>query len=316
MFLPFTLIITTSNRERLLLDCVGSILTQNAYLDELIIIDNNSADSTRQRLAALQKSTLWQTRVVREKKPGYPTIYNRGLREAKTNWVAFLDDDCIAEPGWTEAVMLAIKKYPHAAALVGQTGTVTTRSWWSLAQLVNDGIWKGLGREGSTIIDFETLDNKNIVYNKQFLRQHAIQFDERLTPFFDGSSEDCDMGRQLEQAGGAAYYVPQMKALHHDPSTMIGFFCKLFRTSRAHVPFLLKWEKFDRSKQGRRFKNRGQKLTVIAHIAKKYRQLYNIYPIKFWLLWLMNNCIQKLLINPLQTYYKNQLRTQVNKALQ
>jgi glycosyltransferase involved in cell wall biosynthesis len=221
-----------------------SLLSQKAMPAELIVIDNNSTDETPRLVAALKKSTRWTIRYVKETGQGYPVIYNRGLAEAKTDWVAFIDDDCIADQDWLQTVSQSIKKYPQAAAILGKSGTVYTDNVWSMTQLAIDSIWKAHSISGSKVLNYKVLDNKNIIYNKRFLKNHALSYDTRRATFANGSSEDCDLGLQLQAAGGQATYVPKLYVLHHDMTDGMSFFRRLVARSWGYMAFQIKWSSF------------------------------------------------------------------------
>ena len=83
---------------------------------ELLIVDNASADDTRSWLAL----GGWQRvdtecRVVEEDQLGVAHARNRALREAKGEYVVFLDDDETPEPDWLVNLEKLIDTHQPAA---------------------------------------------------------------------------------------------------------------------------------------------------------------------------------------------------------
>lgn len=102
-----SIIICTLNRADLLRSCIESFEGQlDAEVLEIIVVDNDSADSTPDVVANFQKSGM-PIRHVLEKKIGLSHARNRGVKESKFGWVCFMDDDALAHNDFT-AVMMGI----------------------------------------------------------------------------------------------------------------------------------------------------------------------------------------------------------------
>ena len=91
-----SLVIATYNRAEQLLVTLRSVALQSAPAEvwECIVVDNNSADNTRQRVEAFQRehSTL-NIRYIFEKNQGLSHARNAGIVASQGDIVAFIDDD-------------------------------------------------------------------------------------------------------------------------------------------------------------------------------------------------------------------------------
>jgi len=67
---------------------------------ELLVIDNASRDGTPEILANNPWPAGWTVRVLREEKLGLSNARNRAIREARGEYVIFIDDDETADPDW------------------------------------------------------------------------------------------------------------------------------------------------------------------------------------------------------------------------
>jgi len=67
---------------------------------ELVVIDNACSDTTPSLLARQAWPLGWQVRVVREEKLGLSNGRNCALREARGEYVIFIDDDETPDPEW------------------------------------------------------------------------------------------------------------------------------------------------------------------------------------------------------------------------
>lgn len=115
-----SVIVCTYNRADLLAECLDSLNSQT--LDEsnyeVIIIDNNSSDHT-QDVAHGFVDRIANFRVFLEEIQGLSHARNRGWREAKGQYVAYLDDDAKASPTWCERILAAFSEQGTTTAAVG-----------------------------------------------------------------------------------------------------------------------------------------------------------------------------------------------------
>ena len=72
---------------------------------ELLIIDNGSADHTRNVVESFIKIAPFRVEYLLEVKPGVCFAKNRGLAIARGDLIMFTDDDCIVDPDWAKAAV-------------------------------------------------------------------------------------------------------------------------------------------------------------------------------------------------------------------
>ena len=103
-----TVVIPTYNRDRLILDAVGSVVAQTWPRWELIVVDDGSTERTASILAGLDDPRI---RVLRSPHSGLAAVArNRGLAQARGAYVAFLDSDDAWLPGKLEAQLDALSQ--------------------------------------------------------------------------------------------------------------------------------------------------------------------------------------------------------------
>ncbi len=123
--IAFTIAIPTFNGERRLpqlLDCLRSQICTEEFTWEIIVIDNNSQDKTREVIHQYQTDwpEAYPLRYYFEPQQGLAFARQRAIDEAKGTWVGFLDDDNLPASDWvTEAYSFA-QSYPQAGAFGGQ----------------------------------------------------------------------------------------------------------------------------------------------------------------------------------------------------
>lgn len=93
-----SIVIPCYNVEAYVADALQSALAQTYRPIEIIAIDNNSTDRTKEILLDYQMRFPELITVLEEKKQGAPAARNLGLKQAKGEWVQFLDADDILLP--------------------------------------------------------------------------------------------------------------------------------------------------------------------------------------------------------------------------
>ncbi len=103
-----SLVICTYNRAGILERALQSACRQAVHpsRSEILVVDNNSADHTREIVAGFQRDHA-NLRYLHETRIGLSHARNRGWQEARAPYVAYVDDDCILPPHWL-AVALEI----------------------------------------------------------------------------------------------------------------------------------------------------------------------------------------------------------------
>jgi succinoglycan biosynthesis protein ExoM len=108
-----SIIIPTYNRADCLVRAIRSCLTQRdveaGY--EIVVVDNNPDGSAATAVAAITVGSPVPIRYVAEPRPGISHARNTAIAAARGRYLAFLDDDQEAEPGWLAAHLSALRRY-------------------------------------------------------------------------------------------------------------------------------------------------------------------------------------------------------------
>ncbi len=117
---------------------IASILAQRSRSFEVIVVDDGSTDGGADLIAGGQR-----VRVVRQENAGPGAARNRGIAEARGEYIAFLDADDVWEPDYLEFAVAALDAHPDVAAVTSgwrlDPGGIDARSAWT-RRGVRDGI--------------------------------------------------------------------------------------------------------------------------------------------------------------------------------
>lgn len=108
-----TIIVCTYNRAESLRDTLRALKAQQALAGrawEVIVVDNNSKDHTRQVVEEFRHE--WPLlRYEFESKQGLSHARNHGIAAARGEILLFTDDDVLPEPDWLEVTLAGLQKY-------------------------------------------------------------------------------------------------------------------------------------------------------------------------------------------------------------
>ena len=116
--LVVSVLIATRNRAESLKDTLASLSRQTRQPDEVIVVDNGSSDHTKE-IATGFRDTLNVTYVYEAVK-GIPNARNSGIREARGDIIAFIDDDCVAEEDWLKNIEIPFIRDPNIGVVGGE----------------------------------------------------------------------------------------------------------------------------------------------------------------------------------------------------
>ena len=112
-----SIIICTYNRAGLLAQTLKSLEqldVPTSVVWEVLVVDNNSSDSTRDVVTDYVQSGKLQVRYVFESRQGLGYARNRGINESKADILVFTDDDVLLDPHWLKILMETFERYDCA----------------------------------------------------------------------------------------------------------------------------------------------------------------------------------------------------------
>lgn len=243
-----TVIICTYNRCQVLEKALNSVAASKLPESigwEVLVVDNNSSDGTRDIVADFCRRCPGRFRYLFEPNPGKSYALNTGIREARGDVVAFLDDDLTVEPMWLQNLTANLRNGEWAGT-GGRTRLAqkfTPPGWLPL-----DGPYS-LGGILAALFDLGdepcrlTLPpyGANMAFQKKMFEKYGF-FRTDLGPSpnteIPRPNEDTEFGRRLLAAGELLRYEPHAIAYHPVPENRIKkdyFLAWWFDYGRAEV---------------------------------------------------------------------------------
>lgn len=105
-----TVAICTHNRSELLRRCLEALAAQDGVGQCLIeVVDNASTDDTR-ALCACMLGLFPKFKYLYEPAHGVSAARNRAIAECDSEFLAYLDDDAVVDPGWVNGMLHAFRE--------------------------------------------------------------------------------------------------------------------------------------------------------------------------------------------------------------
>ncbi len=109
----FSIIMPLYNKAKEVEDGIKSVLAQTESAFELLIINDGSTDDGPRIAGSIRDSRI---RIIHQDNAGVSAARNRGILEAKYDYLAFIDADDLWSPEYLATIKSLIGKYPCAGA--------------------------------------------------------------------------------------------------------------------------------------------------------------------------------------------------------
>lgn len=232
--MEISIIIATYNRSESLkktLESIKNLFIPEDIIWEIIIIDNNSTDNTKDIVEDFKSKTRLNIVYIFEEKQGKPYALNHGLKVAKGEILAFTDDDVIIDRYWVYNILKAFKD-TNATCLGGRVlplWAIDPPSWLR-EELYGCIALLDLGDKYLELVK-PTIWGVNMAIKSSCIKKYSLTFNTE----FLKRGEDTDLVEKLLLNKELVYYCPDMIVYHCIP------------TERMKKSYFRKW-KFDQGK--------------------------------------------------------------------
>jgi GT2 family glycosyltransferase len=218
-------IVVNWNRRELLRACLESLARQTHGSFEVVVVDNGSSDGSPDLVREMAAAFPVPLRLIANSvNRGFCGGNNQGMEGAECPFIALLNNDAEAEPGWLEALATVMSK-GDGDGLRGQTGMAASKIlvWEDPGRIDKcghlmypDGQNRGRGTGQIDRGQFDTVeetlwpDGCAAMYRRAMLVEIG-GFDEEFFAYAD----DAELGLRARIAGWRCWYTPHAVVRHH-----------------------------------------------------------------------------------------------------
>jgi GT2 family glycosyltransferase len=210
-------IVPVWNGRELLMRLLDSLDAQTQSVDELLVVDNGSADGAPE--AARKRGARV---IAMGRNAGFAAAVNRGVKESRGDWVAVLNSDVVMAPDYLAKLLAAAE--PGGAWFA--TGKILVAESDSQIDGTFDAVCRGgtAWRVGNGRIDGPAFSARRQIWSPPFtavlLRTEVFRRVGPLESRFESYLEDVDFGLRCAARELAGVYVPAAIVWHRGSATL------------------------------------------------------------------------------------------------
>ncbi len=198
--------------------------TSKKHLYEVIIVDNNSKDETKEVCERFISSyPELNLRYVLETKQGLSFARNKGINEAQANIISYIDDDATARNDFVENLLSAFENNPDFEALGGRVEPIYENG--------KEPLW--MSRFVFGIVAKVDYGNVEKEFPKKFPTGCNMAFRKEILQKYGGFNTD------IVYRGDERYVFLKLKEnnvkILYAPNVFVNHFIEDFRTTPAHI---------------------------------------------------------------------------------
>src|SRR5260370_8073748 len=218
--MDITVVLCTYNRSKDLataLNSAAALVLPESIEWEILVVDNNSNDSTREVVADFCGRFPSRFRYLFDPQQGNSNALNAGIREARGRVLAFMDDDVRVDPAWLQNLTAPLRDGEWAGAggrVVPEWSRpaprwISPQAWYATGPLVQFD----LGNRAGDLS--EPPFGTNMAFRKSVFEKHGdFRVELGPRPGSEIRNEDTEFGARLLSAGERLIYEPSAIVYH------------------------------------------------------------------------------------------------------
>src|SRR5680860_1555875 len=205
--LSLSVLVATCDRSDLIVRCLESIYSQEIKPQEVIVLDQS--DDPRNTAQLCSQFGFSHIKLSEKNKSN---AINLGMSLSCSNYVAVIDDDCIAQKDWIKTIIVSLTIHPDSII----TGRVIAGGIEpnAVRSRLDDSLDKPKSYKKNIITPIFIFSGCNFILRKEIF-QHVGLFDLRLGPgskFL--SSDDNEWSYRALSLGYRIFYDPSVIVQH------------------------------------------------------------------------------------------------------
>jgi glycosyltransferase involved in cell wall biosynthesis len=226
--MKITVILCTYNRCTSLAKALQSVAASEApelVEWEVLVVDNNSQDQTRSVVEDFCRQNPGRFRYLFEPQQGKSHALNSGIREARGDVLAFMDDDVTVEFTWLQNLTACLQsgEWAGAGGRIVPANAISPPPWLPLDGPYNMGGMLALFDLGEKACALDQPPfGTNMAFQKRVFEKYGgFRTDLGPCPGSEMRNEDTEFGRRLLAAGERLRYEPSAVVYHDVPETRL-----------------------------------------------------------------------------------------------
>jgi glycosyltransferase involved in cell wall biosynthesis len=255
-----SVVISTYNRAEVLPYALESLLQQKPpdVPYEIVVVDNNSTDSTRAVVESFMARGYRHLRYLFESRQGVAYGRNAGILASTAPIIAFTDDDVTVAPDWVRTLKQALDAHPEADCVGGRVlprwslpvpSWLCRENWGPLALLdYGDAPFYVNASKRLCLIGANTAFRRAVFSRVGLLANHVQSYKREV------GTEDHELLLRLWRSGGQGLYLPSLVVTSGIASERVTkAYHRRWHTRHGRSMARMRDEGFEQTRRGRVF---------------------------------------------------------------
>lgn len=211
-----SIVVPVKNGRKTLGECLQALALQTYKNYEIILVDNNSSDSTKSIILRFQQKYP-NIKYFFEKKPGIGQARNTGEKQAQGEIILMTDADCFAPRYWAEKMAKPILN-KKAIAAQGAFKKPQNANYWQ----------EHFYAERNRIMEQNTKNQKiDVLYSGNFAIKKSVLEEIEYSSQKMKTCNDVELMSRLKKNNYDVFFEP-IEVLHAEPDNFLKVFKKTF----------------------------------------------------------------------------------------
>lgn len=241
-----SIVIPLYNKERQIAATLNSVLSQTYQDFEIVIVNDGSTDDSATEVKKFKDPRI---RIINQKNSGVSAARNRGIHEAKGDFIALLDGDDEWKPDYLKTQFELTQKYPECDVycvnycfrdLAGQIiPTVINHLPFNVSDGVLSNYFEVASCSHPPICSISVMARKGIFESvggfpvgiksgedlltwARLACRYKTAYSKKPLAIFVESASDTNVSKAVQRSGGEQYVLDELLKLYHTHSNIVG----------------------------------------------------------------------------------------------
>ena len=224
--IKFSVIIPLYNKEKEIKQTIESILNQTYKADEIIVVNDGSTDKSAE---VVEKYFKDKVKLINQNNLGVSVARNRGIKEARNEYICFLDGDDLWEENFLEEIKNLIIDFPDAIVYSSSHKVIDENGKIFYPKVSLDKNFRGYLDNFIRVFK----DNYGVINSSSVCIKKSVNL---LFPINEKKGEDICLWIELSLKGKFAFINKPLSIYKLDATNRSGEIHK-----EAIIPCQLKW---------------------------------------------------------------------------
>ncbi|MNJ40204.1 Poly-beta-1,6-N-acetyl-D-glucosamine synthase [compost metagenome] len=227
--------IVTYNSAEDIEECLDAVMKQTYVIQQVVIIDNASADDTVDRVSSFMEqvsnagksnqSSHGRTEteillVPNQENTGFAPAHNQAIQLTDSDYVLVLNPDVQLQPNYVECLVDYMQQHPDTGSATGLLLLKSNPDIVDSTGIIMNGIWRAFDRGAGEAVELWRqsgevfgVSGAAALYARKMIEDISIQGEFFDADFF-AYKEDVDVAWRAQQLGWKAYYCAEAVGTH------------------------------------------------------------------------------------------------------